>query len=300
MEETLNRLRSIGAEEISEKTHISRGKVQDILDKKYENFDKVKIAGFIHIIEREYHVDLHEWLEAFEESHKDDADTQNDDLELRTGFIEKKEKSSGFWKLLLFAIVLVAIGGYLAYKQGFIEFADKKVVQSSSETPRAQDSEGVVEEVDVIEAMPDEDAQKQELIEVEEVAIEESMSPSAEDTMNSEANATKIDDTQKEIAPKEVAEKSLEFKIDPRSRLWIGKIDVDTKRKESLITDDEYTLDVENDTLIITGHGDISVSVDGNVTEYRELDPIRFHLTKDGAKLITFEEFKRLNGGNSW
>eukprot|EP01022_Parablepharisma_sp_SALTPOND_P002982 TRINITY_DN11186_c0_g1_i1.p3 TRINITY_DN11186_c0_g1~~TRINITY_DN11186_c0_g1_i1.p3 ORF type:complete len:336 (+),score=33.08 TRINITY_DN11186_c0_g1_i1:538-1545(+) len=295
MEETLISLRSIGAEEISEKTHISRGKIQDILDKKYENFDKVKIAGFIKIIEREYHVDLHEWLEAFDEAHKDDGEIQNDDLELRTGFIEKKEKSSGFWKLLIFLILLVGIGGYLAYKQGFIEFADEKAeVASTSETSMPQ-SEEIVEEVEIIQTTPIEaDMQEQE-------PILQSESEVVSDKNNNvaDANTTEIE-AKKEIAPKEVVKESLEFKIDPKSRLWIGKVDVKTKAKESLITTDEYILDVEDDTLIITGHGDVSVSVDGNVTNYSELDPLRFHLTKDGAKLITFEEFKKLNGGNSW
>lgn len=295
MEETLNRLRSIGAEEISEKTHISRGKIQDILDKKYENFDKVKIAGFIKIIQREYHVDLHEWLEAFEEAHKDDSQTHNDDLELRTGFIEKKEKSSGFWKFLIFLILLVGIGGYLSYKQGFIEFADEKAEEVDVSQAPKEESEEIVEDVEFFKSAPVE----VEVQEQEPILQSEPEASSGENSSLADTNTTEAD-VKKEIAPKEIVKESLEFKIDPRSRLWIGKIDVKTKAKESLITTDEYTLNVEDDTLIITGHGDVSVSVDGNVTNYSELDPLRFHLSKDGSKLITFEEFKRLNGGNSW
>lgn len=51
---------------------------------------------------------------------------------------------------------------------------------------------------------------------------------------------------------------------------------------------------------MITGHGDLSIVVDGNRTEYSELDPLRFVIDSDGAKEISFEEFKKLNGGSSW
>ncbi|MFP4486970.1 MAG: hypothetical protein ACLFOC_08400 [Campylobacterales bacterium] len=302
MEETLSKLRSIGTEEISEKTHISRGKIEDILNKKYENFDKVKIGGFIKIIEREFNVDLHEWLEEFEASHSQGED-RDEELELRTGFIEKKEKSGGFWKLLLFLMILVAIGGYLAYKQGFIEFANKEPIAPAQTEPVETETEAVVVEEEEVEVEVVEPISAEEIINKqilpEKISSEESVASPIEESVV-DTNTSQEPNEEEEVALTAESKDTLEFKIDPKSRLWIGKIDVETKNKESLITTSEYILDVEDDTLIITGHGDLSISIDGNVTNYQELDPLRFHLSKDGAKLISFEEFKELNGGNSW
>lgn len=299
MEETLSRLRSIGAEEISDKTHISRGKIEDILNKKYENFDKVKIGGFIKIIEREFNVDLHEWLEEFEASHTQEED-RDEELELRTGFIEKREKSRGFWKLLIFLIILVAIGGYLAYKQGFIEFASKHEAIDQTKPVETKTEVEVEEEVEVVEPKPADEIINKQIL--PEKKSSEKSTPIAQEEEESlaDTNTSQEPVKEEEVASAPETKDTLEFKIEPKNRLWIGKIDVETKSKESLITTSEYTLDVEDDTLIITGHGDLSISIDGNVTNYQELDPLRFHLSKDGARLITFDEFKKLNGGNSW
>ena len=66
MEEALNRLRGIGIEQISKATKLATSKIEDVLEKRFDRLDRTRARGFVHILEREYKVDLSEWLEEYD------------------------------------------------------------------------------------------------------------------------------------------------------------------------------------------------------------------------------------------
>lgn len=307
MEETLSSLKSIGAEEISRRTHISLSKVYDILEKRFEKFDRVKVAGFTKIIEREFKVDLSEWLEEFYKYSQENAlDTEDEELELRTNFIEKKDRGSGLWKLLIVLIAIVVIGGFLAYTQDLIPFAKSYSVQgvAQSKTHFDEDAKDEISpekkvEQDVQESLsqPNSEAIDHSLATTDVVLSDDTTQALIEEPrVVEDINGTSSDTQEPALAEK----RSLEFKIVPRSKVWIGTIDLKTKQRDSLITEEDYSLDVDSKILLITGHGDLAIVVDGNRTEYSELNPLRFVIDSDGARAISYEEFKALNGGSGW
>lgn len=62
LDEELNKLKAIGIKELSKSTKLSSNKIEDVLEKRYDQIDKVRAKGFIAILEREYGVDLRDWI----------------------------------------------------------------------------------------------------------------------------------------------------------------------------------------------------------------------------------------------
>lgn len=100
--ETLN---AIGATEIYRRTHISVDEAKALLEKNFDYFNRAKALGFIKILEREYDVDLSDWVAEFEE-HK--GRTQ----ENGAIFVYAKEEQGRGLQMGLLAAVL--IGGAVA------------------------------------------------------------------------------------------------------------------------------------------------------------------------------------------
>ena len=58
-------LKTIPIETISEKTHIRINVIRDIMEKNFVAINNVKARGFITIIEKEFDVDLSEWINEY-------------------------------------------------------------------------------------------------------------------------------------------------------------------------------------------------------------------------------------------
>lgn len=64
LDSELNKLKAIGLKEISKSTKLASSKIEDVLEKRFDKLDKVRAKGFIAILEREYDVDLRDWIYA--------------------------------------------------------------------------------------------------------------------------------------------------------------------------------------------------------------------------------------------
>lgn len=78
LDEVLEELKQIGVKDISKTTRLTINRIEDILNKRFEKIDRVRAQGFIHILEREYSVDLTEWLRLYGKFHNQEPlDTQD-------------------------------------------------------------------------------------------------------------------------------------------------------------------------------------------------------------------------------
>ncbi|WP_066388541.1 hypothetical protein [Helicobacter himalayensis] len=79
LDEQLAYLSEIGLKEISKTTKLTTNKIDDILQKRFDKIDKVRAKGFITILEREYNLNLSEWLREYMIFlNKESAPAQND------------------------------------------------------------------------------------------------------------------------------------------------------------------------------------------------------------------------------
>lgn len=72
LDEELAKLKAIGLKEISKNTKLASSKIEDVLEKRFDKIDRVRAKGFIAILEREYGVDLRDWITLQQQSQKED------------------------------------------------------------------------------------------------------------------------------------------------------------------------------------------------------------------------------------
>ena len=75
LDEELGKLKAIGLKELSKTTKLASSKIEDVLEKRFDKIDNVRAKGFIAILEREYGVDLRDWILSKEQLQKPDINS---------------------------------------------------------------------------------------------------------------------------------------------------------------------------------------------------------------------------------
>lgn len=86
LDEQLEYLKGIGVKEINKATKLATNKIEDILQKRFDNIDSVRTKGFITMIEREYGLDLSAWLKEYALYHNKLSQPQQD-IESKKGSV---------------------------------------------------------------------------------------------------------------------------------------------------------------------------------------------------------------------
>ncbi|MCX2716703.1 hypothetical protein OQH61_03020 [Helicobacter sp. MIT 21-1697] len=156
LDEELAKLKAIGLKEISKNTKLASSKIEDVLEKRFDKIDRVRAKGFIAILEREYGVDLRDWvtlqqqtqkediksvsqviskqdeeqrtqklLDLVEKENKEEEEKKQEqkkyenrvlDLALKTKPTTKSDNESYTWLYVILVLILLAFMGYFAYK----------------------------------------------------------------------------------------------------------------------------------------------------------------------------------------
>lgn len=179
LDEELAKLKAIGLNEICKTTKLASSKIEDVLEKRFDKIDRVRAKGFIAILEREYNVDLRDWITLWQESQQEDAKSvsqviSKQDEEERTKRlaenvikVQEKEKQknkqknyenqvlnlalssesakepdteSYNWLYVILVLILLALMGYFAYK-AFIQDHDEIVQKAPTTTQTAEDTD---------------------------------------------------------------------------------------------------------------------------------------------------------------
>ena len=259
--EGFEKLKSIGAQKIHEKTHIAKYHVQSLLHNNFDEMTKIQFLGFVSILEREYGVHLDDLRERglhhFASARISEADG-------RVFLQAQKNKSNG----ALYTVLLVVFIGI-----GMFYFFTKSVEEPALSFS-AQDNTTI-------------QTVKEEILQI----------PS--DANVSESNFVENNQTAIEVV-EEVTPPVLKLKIKPHAKLWIGYIDLATHKKSQITTAKTIELDPTKEWLLSLGHGDISVDVHGTVQKYNSANNIRFLYREGTLQELSFKEFKELNKGAVW
>jgi len=268
MDEELEKLQSLGAQNIYEKTHIPVHHIQAILHNNLDSFSKVQFLGFISILEREYHQKLPllkaSGLSFFQEKEMD--------IPQESLFIVTQKKRNN--KVLFMSIFTFIFVFGLLFQFG---------VFSKSEKTETTIDNRVIQTV-------------QENI----VATENTVSDVKETNLSTSSIDVTDDINESDEMPiiEEVTAQS--FKIKPRSKVWLGYIDVKANKKHQKTFSSELELDPKKEWLLFFGHGYIDMYVDGILMKFGSHE-FKYFLYKDGVlQAITIQEFKKLNRGRKW
>ena len=324
----INELKKIGFEKIASKTRITQDKVQNILNLNYGAFNKAHARGFKQIIEREFGVDLSEWMEAFDAFHSAPAELleQNDEKNINI-IVEggKKDKSMRVLIALL-AVLVVFFISFFAYnnfiknaKDGvesseFTESNAESGVESGSESGEFADSAGAdsadlakdsADSTDSTNADSKKSTQNTIKIDTDSAKADSTKADSAKDSTKADSaktDSTKADSTNAtNIANIATAQNLAQITISANEPLWVGIIDLDSHKKQQFSIAKNRTISLDGDKIIRTGHSFFGITAPNLNKQFLGGNHTYFLYTSEkGVREISHDEFLGLNGGVEW
>ncbi|MDP3588795.1 MAG: hypothetical protein Q8R58_12160 [Sulfuricurvum sp.] len=269
-------LQELGASSIHERTHISRVKVEQVLDKSFDQLNRVQFMGFISILEREYGINL-ESLRSEYDSHKGfDPEMA---ISKPSAVLQASSNTRTFWIFgaIGVIVILMLLGSMM---QGELSVAPKEEVLELSSAA----------------------------IEVVDTNFSE-MNTSDVNATN-DMNITEINTTQlmqeqnKSMATLDPEGKALSFynvlSIKPSSKVWVGMMDLETGKKIQKVTKDPILIDSTKSWLFIFGHGRLEIVTSSGSKILKERNTVWFTYENGSLQQLTAEEFKIKNKGSSW
>lgn len=330
----IDELKKIGADKISAKTRITQEKVQDIIDFKFEAFDRVRALGFTQIITRDFGVDLSEWFDAYNEhcnaNTEQEAENSSNEDNINIA-VDSDKKDKSYVVLALFLIVLVVFFmGFFIYNN-FLSVDSSKGAKNANksnathlqEIQRQNKVDLVVKDsaqntidsanqnIDSgIDSSANQSTNLKETKNSPNNSVNSNANPSVNITVDSANNgnsqgalATNIVDYSLANATQGyIATHREELTITPNEPLWVGVIDLKTRRKKQISIDSQYSLPLDGDKIIRTGHSYFSISSGTNFAkQYIGGDNKYFLYRVDGGlREINKAEFLELNKGEEW
>lgn len=263
-------LQELGANVIHEQTHISRSKLELLLNKSYTDLTRVQIMGFISILEREYGIDLsnirHEY-DDFMHTHPEVIAPKSSVI------LQAASRSRQKWVLGgIVAIVVLIVLASMTQGQLTISPSDDIIKLSTT------DVQVVDQNIDV--ALP---------VEANTTIV------------------TPIVDVNVSIAKKEqnttipsVINVETAISIKPAVKVWVGMMDMTTGQKTQKVTKDLIILDVSKNTLFMFGHGRLEITTPDGKKTLKERNTVWFTFENGKLKQINEAQFVEINKGTSW
>lgn len=262
----IQKLHDIGAQKIFEQTHIAKKFVEDILNENFTTMNKIQFTGFISILEREYSVDLHALRDKYNEALNIATGVDNEPFVVSAQETPESSKNKPFY--IIGAIVVVGI---------------ILTLMTSSDTSEKKD-------------VPTEKVVVSETVVLESTTIEE-----AKANLNHLGNTT-VSRVQKEEIPEVVVEPMHlgKFEVIPRSKLWIGIVDIETYVRTQKLGSVPFELASDKDWLLVMGHGYVNFEVNGEELKYKDENKVWFSYENGSLSKLTRSEFKEKNRGKAW
>jgi hypothetical protein len=270
MSEDIDKLKSIGVEQIHEKTHITKAYIQAILDEQFDILNSVQLLGFVSILEREYGVNLSELKNAATVYFVKNSEVKEDSKEL---FTPNKKRVSNLVYIIVGVVVVFLYLNMLPTNDKTLKVVtvDNSVIDSTNKKEKL----GLKEE-----SSKSDELEKKLLEKPKEIIVKKE-------------KLKKI----QEIKKQSVASS---FKITTKNRVWLGYIDLATHKKYQKVVKKEFSLEANKNWLLIFGHGHISIEIDGVIKKYKKPGNIRFSYIDSKLKEISIKELKDLNKGRRW
>ena len=315
------KLEDLDLKEVADKTRIEPEFFQALLNKDFEELGKFNVKGFFKILNREYGLDLSDILAEYEAFINKDGDKPNaveKEAKVVTNVEQYSDKSSSLWLWVLIAVVLAAIIALIVkfdLLKGFVD-EEKSSSESVSVAQSIDEAQNNLQEnggennasIEFVEPSESEtNANEQENTNAQNASTSQSTPDSQATSSAQQTNPQSAASTQPQSAPQTLNEainssgvkKEAVFSTD--GKVWVGFIDLTTRTNSSIVTDNNFSVDLNKDQLLLIG-GTALTLVDemGEIQTFPAGNSKRF-LVKDGKiKSITLSEFMSYNRGKEW
>lgn len=313
----LEKLESIGINEIAKTTHIEVDYIRWILQKDFDSLKETNVKAYIKILEREYGVDLQPWLDEFNANNIEDFTLKketrfNNPLKQEVAITEHKKLPKFLFWLVLFVIIIWVIFNFKLYEiDKFLNFKDTKTEVYSTNSTMIDETNLKLERtgieiLNLDNKTPEfnikEDEKELNNEENLEEIVDENESLNALEKLtllNEDENLSNDNLNNKESLSENLA-KDQKQGINPTEKIWIGIIDLKTGSKTTKTTDKFFEFDINKDQLILTGHGLFTLNTKEKEEKFNDKNPHRFLIKKGNVNTISYDEFLKLNKGKAW
>lgn len=298
MSSAIDKLKSIGVQKIHEDTHISRGHLESIFQENFEEMNNsVQVVGFLSILEREYGVDLSELKLKSKEHFEFFSKYTKPEIAATNIFLADNKKRKLTFLYIILGVVLFVLFAYLSTNVAQEELAVENEISKVESVVQESNESLVASEENLINIDENSSALEQNNTQVEE--IEEVIQTKTQE-ITDEKKEEAVKETVQEKTPLQSEAKGASLKITPKSKLWIGYIDLSTGKKSQTVSLDELSLDSTKDWLLTFGHGHLDIEANGKLQQYKTTKNLRFIYKSGELKELNLDEFKELNSGKIW
>lgn len=327
------RLEDLDFKEVAERTRIEPEFFEALLAKDFKELSKFNVKGFFKILKREYDLDMDAFFAEYEaffhknevkkEEKKESPKPQtppprNTESKIVTNVEQYSKESSTWW---LWALIVLVAGAiiYLVWAydlfKAFVKEADTNVsVSMQQDIQEAQN--GVSENNGSFELNAEFSADEEPKAEDNATNSAENLAAASKNEPASVADKganEKIDEKPAEQKPTSQATQGLnallnatpsnkkEAVFETSGKVWVGFIDLTTRANSSVVTDENFSVDLSKDQLLLIGGTALTlVNENGETQSFPSGSSKRF-LVKDGKiKAISDKEFRSYNGGKDW
>jgi hypothetical protein len=283
---SIEKLEDIGLREVSRKTYIELNYLKLMANKEFSKLQRIKTLGFIKIIQREYDINMDDWVREFEEYfQKNDKDKPKEEA---ADDILKPHKNINLNKKLytFFAIIFLAL--FMIFAYNFTK-------------GRTSHIESTLANSNITYYYNVENATNINISHI--TSLEETDNMSLVNTYNIVDNITNstpiIVDTSNNM-PKQNATDNKAI-ISPNVNIWVGIIDLATLRKRTYMQEQDIDLTLNKEQLVITGHGDFTLKTENKPNKkFNPSNRIYLYINNGIIEEINANEFILLNGGKNW
>lgn len=290
MTDGFEKLRELGSKKISSATHISTAHIDNILNKKFDKFQKPQFFGFLSIIEREFKLDLSSLKQEFLFARAEEEITQDDNLELT----EAVPKLTDSKKLRYGAVVVTGVIAVVLMLNvvDFSSSKEEKIEINNTAIDKAKKN---------LNLEPVAVANVDEMIENNEIESAEH-GQDTQDAQDTNVTVAQEEDSALIKEPAVIAEPTmpLYFSIVPKGELWVGFINGETHERKAKIITEPLVLDAKKEWLVVTGYGFLDLECGDVTKKFRVNDRLLFLYDNGVCQQIDAEEFKARNKGKLW
>lgn len=312
-------LKEIGLKEVARKTHIELRYLEAIVEKDFQSLCKKNVKGYVKILSREYDIDFENWMKEYEDfrlTNTNQDTTQTPFVSPKIPAYRQKDKSSsGFFSIFLILIVvflawffdaakyITMIPELLKDENRSVTYSDAKVVEEVEKNIIEQNTTNVFDLNSL--NLDSNDTNLDTNVSLSQNNLNDSADSLDKNLTTKDANTSSNFDLNKtsfeEIVSKNTVSQELQkVIIKPKTSIWIGIINLENGAKNTVTTNKDYEIDMTKSQLILTGHGNFNININGKNKPSNTQNATRF-LVKDGEiKQISADEFVNLNKGKAW
>lgn len=335
------KIEDLDLKEAVERTCIEPEFFEALVERDFKGISKFNVKGFLKILKREYDLDLEEFESEYNAYLNADKAQHSEVKESKvvTNVDQYSKESSTWWLWILIILVAAAIV-FLVWKfdlfKAFVsennaESASTQVVESVDNAANSVMKEGEIEPENSgeIESPSENSGVNSNAVNsgVNSNAVNSAVNSSTNSNSNANAvnsgtnsanSAVNSNGTNSANSAANSAANSQNKPINEilnsisqnekkeaifstSGKVWVGFIDLATMTNSSIVTDENFSVDLSKDQLILVGGTALTLTDDkGEVQNFPAGNSKRF-LVKDGIiKAISISEFRAYNGGKEW